>query len=255
MRLALAVSLAAALATPASGQINAERMRRSLEADGVHAAVNADLALARGNTDYVRAGVGGRADWKRGRDLVFLVGEVEFSSADDEVFVDEGHAHLRYNHDLSRVLVLEAFGQLQRNSQQLLVTRALGGAGARFRLLDTGAVGVAVGTTPMLEYERLAPEADEPEATVGRWSNYLAVRTTLSGTASLSGVVYAQPRITDIEDVRYLAQATLEAAVTRWLRLRVRADLRHDSQPPAGVETTDVSVSNGLVFLFPAPAR
>lgn len=246
--LALLVSVAA----PASGQINAERMRRALGADGVHVALNADVALARGNTDYVRVGVGGRADWQRGPVLVFTVGEFAFSSADEQVFEDEGYVHARLNRTLSGLVVAEAFGQLQRNSQQLLETRALLGAGARFRLLDTDRLGLAVGTTPMLEHERLAPEAAEPAATALRWSSYASVRATLSETAALTAVAYAQPRLSDPQDVRYLSQATLEVGVTRWLRLRIRANLRHDTQPPIGVETTDVSVSNGLVFLVPA---
>lgn len=246
------LALAVLLAAPTAAQINAERMRRALDGDGVQMALDATVALAAGNTEYVQVGVGGRADWRRGAGLLFVVGQFAFSSADEEVFVDEGFAHARYNRDLSPLVVAEAFGQLQRNSQQLLETRALLGAGVRLRLVDTDRFGVALGATPMLEYERLAAEAAEPEATVARWSSYASVRAALSETASVTAVGYAQPRLSAPEDVRYLAQAALEVGVTRWLRVRVRADLRHDSQPPLGVEKTDVSVSNGFVLLVPA---
>lgn len=246
----LALALLAAL--PASGQINAERMRRALENDGVQASINAMVALATGNTEYFQLGVGGRTDWRRGEDLVFVVGQFDFSSAEDDVFVDEGHVHARYNHDYGPVIVYEVFGQLERNSQQLLDTRALLGTGVRLRLVDEPLYGFALGTTPMFEYERLTEAAAEPDASVARWSNYASVRAALSETASVTAVGYAQPRFGNLEDVRFLSQATLEVGVTRWLRLRMRANLRHDTRPPVGVERTDFSLSNGFVFLVPA---
>lgn len=251
MRLCL-LGLLAALAVPASAQINAERMRRALATDGVQLAVDASAAFASGNTDYFQLGVGGRADWRRGADLLFTVSEFEFSTADEEVFVDQGFLHTRYNHDASRRLAYEAFGQVERNSQQLLDTRALLGAGLRVRLADAEKVGVALGTTPMFEYERLAEEAHEEDASVVRWSSYASVRAALSGTAALTGVVYAQPKLGDVGDIRYLTQATLELKVTRWLRVQVQGNLRHDTRPPASVERTDFSLENGFVFLIPA---
>ncbi|MEM1117756.1 MAG: DUF481 domain-containing protein [Bacteroidota bacterium] len=247
------LALALVVAFPAAGQINAERMRRALEADGVQLALNADIALARGNTEFLQLGVGGRADWKRAADLVFVVGEFDFSQADADVFVDEGYVHARYNHDYGPVVIYEVFGQLERNSQQLLDTRALLGTGVRLRLVDDERYGFALGTTPMFEYERLTEAAGEPDASVARWSNYVSGRAALSETASFTGVFYAQPRFGDFGDVRFLSQATLDVGVTRWLRLRVRGRLRHDSRPPAGVERTDISLSNGFVFLVPAP--
>ena len=248
----LVLALTVLLAAPASGQINAERMRRALEDDGVQVAINANVALASGNTEYVQLGLGGRADWQRGEDLVFVVGEFEFSRADEDVFVDQGYVHARYNHDYGPVLVYEVFGQLERNSQQLLDTRALVGTGVRLRLVDDERYGLAVGTTPMFEYEQLTEAAAEPDASVARWSTYLSARAVLSETAAFTAVGYVQPRFGNMGDVRLLSQATLDVGVTRWLRLRMRARVRHDTRPPVGVERTDLSLSNGFVFLVPA---
>lgn len=249
----LLLALTLLSAVPVSGQINAERMRRALENDGVQVAINANVAFASGNTDYVQLGLGGRADWQRAQDLVFVVGEFDFSEAGEDVFVDQGYVHARYNHDYGPVIVYEVFGQLERNSQQLLDTRALVGTGVRLRLVDDERYGLALGTTPMFEYEQLTEAAGEPDASIARWSNYASVRAALNENAAVTAVGYAQPRFGNMGDIRFLGQATLDVGVTRWLRLRTRARVRHDTRPPIGVERTDISLSNGFVFLVPAP--
>ena len=39
--------------------------------------------------------------------------------------------------------------------------------------------------------------------------------------------------------------------LTRYLKLRVRTDLRYDSRPPEGIETIDLRLENGVVIVIP----
>ena len=236
-------------AATASAQVNTEGMRRALDGDALTASLDASAAFATGNAEYVLLGLGGRLDARRGPHRGFVVGRFDLSRAAGATFVDRSFAHVRYNRTLAPRVVAEAFGQLERNRQQRLDARALVGAGARVELVDRDSAGLAVGLTPMLEVETVDAEAAQPDAVV-RLSSYVAGRLALTPTTALTAVVYAQPRADAPGDARVLAQLALDVGITAAVRLRLRADLRHDSRPPPGVEATDVRVENGLVFVL-----
>ena len=240
------------LTAAASAQVNTERMRRALEGDSQALSLDASAAFASGNADYVLLGLGGRLDVQRGPHLGFVVGQADLSRTGGAAFLDRQFAHVRYNRDVTQRLVLEAFSQIERNRQQRLKSRTLLGAGLRAEVIDTDSLGLAFGATPMLEVEVLDDALEDDEARV-RLSTYVAGRVVLSPTTSLATTTYVQPRADAFGDVRVLSQATISVGITRYVRLRVRANLRHDSRPPPGVEATDVSLENGLVLVVPAP--
>lgn len=250
MRLVL-VLLAALAPRPAPGQVNTERMRRTLDDDGVRLTLDATAAYASGNTDYFRAGLGVRTDWLRGPHAAFVVGQAAFSRADGATFLDRQFAHARYSRDVAGGFAAESFVQVERNRQQLLEARTLVGAGLRAALVASEQADLAVGFTPMLEIERLSEPGAESPSPVVRLSSYLSGRADV-GAASLTAVAYVQPRAAAPGDLRVLGQAGVEVGVTRWVRLRVQANVRHDSRPPLDVEPTDVSVEQGIVIALPA---
>ncbi len=126
------------------------------------------------------------------------------------------------------------------------------GAGLRVEVVQTDSLGLAVGVTPMVEREVLDAALGGGQDVVGRASTYLAGRVTFGSGASLTAVTYVQPRLDAPSDTRVLSQAALTVGLSRWVKLRVRADLRYDSRPPADVGTTDLRLENGLVFVVPA---
>ena len=245
--------LALTFATGVSAQVNTERMRGSLT-DGTALSLDVSASLAVGNTEFVRVGVGGRADVARGPSRAFVVGRLDLSRAGGATFEDRAFAHVRYNRDLGGPLggpswlVAEAFAQVEQNQQQRLDARTLVGGGLRAELLDRDSVGFALGLTPMLEREALADDLGTD--TVVRLSSYLAGRLTLGSGSTLTATVYGQPRADRVGDVRVLGQVALDVALTRALRLRLRADLRHDSRPPVGVERTDLRIEQGVVVVL-----
>ena len=100
----------------------------------------------------------------------------------------------------------------------------------------------------MFEYERLTPAAMEEPTNYVRLSNYASLRLKVSETAEAFGVVYVQPRFNDFEDFRLLHESRLDVKLTEHFKVRVRAATRHDTQPPIGVEATDVMLTTGLVY-------
>ncbi|MEM0962976.1 MAG: DUF481 domain-containing protein [Bacteroidota bacterium] len=250
MRL-LCLVLLAAFATDAFAQVNTERMRRRLGDDGAAISLDASAAFADGNADFVLIGLGGRADVQRGRNLAFVIGQLDLSQTGGNAFQDRQFAHARFNRDLSGWLVAEAFAQVERNRQQRLDARTLVGAGLRAEIIDTDTTGVAVGLTPMIENEVLDDVLGVDPETRVRVSTYLSGRLALSSNTSLTTTTYVQPRVNDVDDTRILSQLSLSVALTRFVRLRVSANVRHDTRPPAGVEMTDIIVENGLTLVIP----
>ncbi len=248
----LLVLCAVAIASSAVAQVNTERMRKRLADDAAALSFDASAALAAGNTDYLQVGLGGRADLRRGPHIAFLIGRYDLAQTDEREFVNQSFAHLRYNRYLLPALVGEVFTQVQQNRQERLETRLLGGAGVRFEVVDSDSIGLAIGLTPMAEYEVLDEALGGEQAVVGRLSAYLAGRIAVTSGATLSTVTYLQPRFDRPEDARVLSQLALEVGLTRAVRLRVRADLRVDSRPPPGVEEVDFRIENGLVVVLPA---
>lgn len=244
------------LALPAAAQVvNTEKLRLSDEVDGVALDIGGTFAYASGNTDYLQLGLGGRTDYRRDRDAAFVVGNLAFQRADGRAFLNEAFVHARYNRMLAPRLVAELFVQTQRNEAQLLERRYLGGAGLRAVVLRGPVGGVAVGVTPMLEIERLAPSANEGTVGRGRLSTYLTTRLLLGDVVSFSNTVYVQPSMSNWDDLRLFDEAQLDLAVTRYVRLRSRFNVRHDSRPPLGIDPTDVTLSNGIALTFPAASK
>ena len=246
------VALVAAAASGPAAQVNTERMRRALDGDGVVVSADASAAFATGNTEFFQLGLGGRADARFGADLAFLVGRLDFAETEAARFVDRSFLHARYNRRLAPRLVGEAFGQVERNRQQGLEQRYLVGGGARVELVERDSLGLAAGVTPMLEVEVLATGLGGQQDAVARLSSYVSGRVQAASGVAVSAVAYVQPRADVPADLRVLSQVSLEVPLSRLVRMRVQANLRHDTRPPAGIERTDLGVENGLVLVFPA---
>ncbi|MEM1054416.1 MAG: DUF481 domain-containing protein [Bacteroidota bacterium] len=247
MRLLPLAVLAVLFTAPATAQINTERLRADVE-PGAHLQLDLGGGFATGNTDFLQLNLGGRLDLVRERDNAFLVSNYTFSEVDGVTDVSRAFAHIRYNRPIVPRLIAEAFAQIERNEQTRLERRYLAGGGLRYEILDREAIGLALGATPMFEYERLAPAAMEDVSEAIRLSNYLSVRLEISETAEAFGVVYFQPRANDFDDWRLLHESRLDLQMTEHFKVRLRATTRHDSQPPIGVEATDVMLTTGLVY-------
>ena len=135
--------------------------------------------------------------------------------------------------------------------QEALDRRTLLGAGLRYEIVQRDSVGLAFGVTPMFEYEVLDEALGGSQDAVGRVSTYVAGRATLPNGTAFTLVSYVQPRARDLGDLRVLTQASLDVGLTRYLKLRVRTDLRYDSRPPEGIETIDLRLENGVVIVIP----
>ncbi len=253
--IAQALVAIALLCAPArvAAQVNIEGMRQESPDEGLSARLSAGLSTRSGNVDITNLELGGRAEYVRGRDTFFFVFAGDYGWKDGDRFSDQGLVHVRFTRSLNDRFALESFAQTDYNGARLLDARALAGGGVRARIVDSGRVGIAVGTSYMFEHEEIdvPPGAIHPVGTdVSRWNNYVGLRWTITDNARFSLTGYAQPQFDDLDDIRVIAQSALEAALGGPVSLSVTFRIRHDSEPPDGVEDTDSKLSTGLTVSF-----
>lgn len=250
----LPVVLALVIAPYAQAQINIEK-QRSFDVDGVAVSLSADVTLLSGNTQTVSVGAGGRLDVRKGKHYGFLLGNARYGESGRKKYQEHVFGHVRYNYDLRPWLVGEVFGQGERDAFTLLQVRLLVGSGFRFRYFprENEHIGLYQGMALMYELEDLdATKVGTHPArlNVGRWSNYLNLRLTLSDNTHLIQTLYVQPRLDDFDDIRLLDEAALAIGFNKHLTFHTSFNLRYDSRPPGDVETLDLALRNGLTVTF-----
>ena len=164
--------------------------------------------------------------------------------------------HIRYNYELTPALWLEVFTQYEYNQFLLLDRRFIGGLGLRLALTQGQKGGVYLGTSAMVEEERLNPEMIDPSEQTQRlnWrsSTYLSATYLPKDGITWTTAVYLQPRFDAFSDYRLVTETGLSLKLSKRFAFTFDARYRRDSAPPktpqgsAEVIATDVSIKNGI---------
>lgn len=264
--LLVALTLLPALA---SAQVNTEAYRARFGEPGWHGDAHLAFALRDGNSESLNLGAGFRLqkatpfasyseeeqDFRSPRRLFFLVADYAREEQSDERSVNQGFGHLRFTHMVEAVWGWETFLQVEYDEFTRLDRRVLLGAGLRWAVDETPQRVFHLGTGLMAESERLdavAGAAPRETSDVVRSTSYatLVWRFGVEGRAALRSTLYVQPRVDDVEDLRILEEAALDVALTQRLSLGLSLVVEHDNRPPAGVERTDLYLTNRLRVSF-----
>ncbi len=246
--LGLSVLFLALLPGPVGAQIvNIESILVDEPKDGVEGAVQIGFTLMEGNSEYRQLDGNSIIRWKGGEHIFQLVVGGSYKATGDKKVADNSMGHFRYGYAVSSRVRLEALLQVQRNAFVRLNRRVLAGAGFRANLLSSDPTRLDLGVILMREDEVLHNAPSEPG---WRASLLLSAGWKLTPSAQLSGQIYFQPLLSDTRDFRILNDTGLTVRVLGPLSLQVSLRLAHDSRPPAGVETTDLSFRNTLAISF-----
>ncbi len=188
------------------------------------------------------------------RRLLFLTVSGAFEEQDGEEAVNEGFTHLRWTRMWTRRWGTEFFGQVEFDEFRRLDRRALLGGGARWPLIETASQQLFLGTGLMAEFERLEPLAGGEEATdvdAVRSTSYVAFRRAPSdGRVSYLATLYFQPVVDEPEDFRLLGESEIAVALGARLSLGFVLVVKHDNDPPLGIEERDLQLTNRLRVRF-----
>lgn len=238
-----------ALATPAEGQIvNTLRGWGDVE-PGWSGEIEGQIALAEGNSEYFQLLLGGAAQLNAGRHRWRVLGSETLTWANDRKVSENLLLHLRHNYRVRPWLSSLIFTQTQYNPFQRLASRVLFGGGARFDIVREETWEGALGASYMLEIEDLTDD-DAGSETEHRQSYFASLVGNPMPNLRLDLSGFWQPLLADFSDSRAYGAGSARVDVVGGLDLLVSVGVQHDSNPPAGVEETDLTLRSGLVLEF-----
>lgn len=185
-----------------------------------------------------------------GRHWPRLIFGGRYLSDEEGSILDDQFVQLRYSYILSPETRTFHFLQVQKNQTLLLESRWLLGSGLRRTVLETERASLSVGTGVMGEWERFDLSDSEKESAL-RMAN-LAVLSWSSATgARILNVLYVQPELRKLGDVRILNDLGLSMPLTAAFRATISLEWRRDTHPPAELSKDDVSLTAGFALDMP----
>lgn len=227
--------------------VNIEGRRFSTDTVPWQGYLNFRYQLAESSQRSVDLGLNGAVQFIDGRDRFFFINDLAFSRVEGNKFVNTGFQHLRYNMRADSIWTGEAFLQAQYNKPMQLDLRLTAGAGPRLTALNSERMRVNIGVAFMLEREH---DSHGNRFFDGRNSNYVSGTLKFSPYASLTAVVYYQPKLLQLNDHRISVESGLLLRFNERFSFESRFNLLKDSRPPEGVETLTYSWNNLFGFRF-----
>lgn len=249
--LALAGAAPTLLATGAAAQtiLNTERFQLA-EVDGFHMSADLSIDGQRGNKEILNAGTSGIVGVRTPRHWTRVVFGGRYLSDADRAILDSRYVQLRYSYLVSERTRTFHFVQAQRNETLRLRSRWLVGSGVRRTVASGEHTSFAVGTGLMGEWEEVSRDAVEAGAATSaralRMANLAVLSRDLDSGARVLNILYVQPDVGALSDVRVLNDLGILVPITERLRATLSAEWRHDSRPPAALGKNDLTFRMGL---------
>lgn len=209
--------------------------------------VNFRFDVAESGQRSMNLGLNGAVQYIHGRSRYMFINDLAFSQVEANDFLNTGFQHLRYNYRHDSSWTGEAFAQAQYNKPLRLDLRLMLGAGPRFTAVDNTGMRVNIGTAVMVENDHIT---HGPVKTIGRSSSYVSATLKFSELASLTAVVYYQPKLFDASDHRMALEAGLLIHVTKRFSMESRLNLLKDNAPPEGVNPLSYTWNNLFGYRF-----
>jgi len=238
----------------ADAQVNTERLRQSVSAEGPFLRLDGSVGWMRGNVDYLEVSANVATGVNRGRHHVLAHMAASYAEFGGASYLGRAFAHLRWTAEWHERVASELFLQNQFDRILFLKARAIGGLGARLTLLESDAFTAYAATGYMLEREVFQPSVipeDEPHprrTTNHRWTSYLTFTAKADELLSFTNTIYVQPRFDDFSDYRVAEEAALTVTHGTGLSISLGLRIRFDSRPPTALERLDVSIFTTLGF-------
>jgi uncharacterized protein DUF481 len=234
-------------------QVNTEKYRTAKDTLGFKFQSEINGTVQKGNVDFQEVSVEVLSQYNLKENKYLMIISGDFGWEDGKSFSNAMLLHGRNIRDLSAVLKLELFGQVDYDAEHLLQWRALAGAGTRIRLFGGKDNESWMGNSLFYEQEKydLARSAKHArEANNIRFNTYLAINKKLKDFFTWHGVAYYQPKIDNWDDFKLIAETGLLVAFEEKVSLSIGFNYRFDSRPADGIKKNDYKTEMGLLFSF-----
>lgn len=182
---------------------------------------------------------------KNFKNYFLILGNIDYSIANEEDLSNSGLIHFRYNRKLSARFKLEAFTQYQYNKILGIENRRLIGFGPRYKVNKSKVMVFYIGTLLMREFEKASDNLKT--MSYQRLSNYLSLSyKNKAKTLEFTSVVYYQPNINYWIDYRLSSQTTIAFNITSKLQFINSLSYGYDSFSPTNISKQNIILSNGI---------
>lgn len=178
---------------------------------------------------------------------LLLVNDVSLVTVNGKNLLNSAFQHFRYIKHGDSTVFPEAFAQVQFNQQLDISMRVLTGGGLRFRIYKDQKSFFYMGNVLMYEYEENPQRLPQNNL---RLSSYASIDVSEWENFPITFVAYLQPKITDINDYRVSAEASLLIRSSSKLSFRMQARYMFDTSPPPNINKSFSSFNNSLVYYF-----
>lgn len=215
------------------------------------------IDLRTGNSRYLDAELDGRLQYQSDRHRVRAVVVTDYRTSQGEKKAESILAHTRHSYRLLPWLASIAYVQWMRDPFIRIASRSSVGVGGRVDLFREHGWPVGLGTSLMLEREKLIVEIGFPDPipskatrTNYRFSFFITVYSTKLDKLDVDVWGIFEPVVGDLTIARSSGSARVSVNIVGGLRMVTTYTITHDSDPPAAVEDLDSRLRVGLNWRF-----
>lgn len=237
----------------ASAIVNMDALHFDNQKNSFSADLDLTISGSSGNSDQNKTALNGQFTWIAEKSINLAVLGYQYGKSNNIKSVNKAFIHYRYIHQLSDVMDLELFTQLEKDEFTRLSYRGLVGSGLRFSVQSTSNHRAFIGTGLFYSKEKIefvSGLTDDGIEEFTRANLYFLSKFKVNPTLSFSNVIYYQPRLSRFSDYRALLESKFDFKINNNLSFRLSVDISHDSEPSQTIESTDISYMSGLKFNF-----
>lgn len=221
---------------------------------GLSGNVSGSLSSKSGNTQKDEYSLGIRLQYDQGNDyLTWGTFTYDYGKSNGTKNEDKIYAHVRYIHALNQNgdWTWELFLQSEQDKFKDINERSLGGAGVRWRFMNSeewgrGYIGMG-GLAEKIEYTHTEFNPNEQNS---RLNSYIAYTKGFLIGSKVSYIGYFQPKFNETSDYVSSQSAELILPIVGQLNLSLSAKYLYDSRPAVGVDKRDTAYMTSLFWQF-----
>ncbi len=248
----LVLGLLGASATNAhAGIYNVQSVLASDSEPGLSGAISGSADWRTGNVDFVSLSGSPLIRYSAGKQLIIALASANYKTSKGSTIISRYFEHLRYRYQFSDRVLAEVYGQHEFDAVKRLKLRALVGAGPKVELLRHKSYGLNLGSSYMLEYERLQDDGPADSGATDlqhRNSTYLLGRYELDERVQFFETLYFQPRLTAASDFRILNETQISFGITKRLSFATALNISYDAGPPDTIKKLDTTLNSSLTL-------
>ena len=196
---------------------------------GAKISLNLGFDGSSGTVDRTNYSIGTRFDFNNEVWNRFLIFNYSRREKDERVNEDNTFFHIRFAREITSLIAAELFIQTNEKPLEKIEERNLFGIGIRLSPLKNLRLGVGV-------FDENEKRIDLDERNTVRINTYLNYLFNISENTSFNTLIYFQPDIEDLSEIRSLLRLGLRVKATDSFFININYEYIHDSSPPIGTD-------------------